>query len=95
VAEVTHYEIGLRNGSSIMSFTIDQLNVLEALVADIDGAEIINGIIRFDKSITSTGALALGIGFKENLAIRAIVVDATGMIERESANANRSVRVPG
>jgi len=34
-------------------------------------------------------------GLRCTLAIRAIVVDATGVVERESANANRAVRVPG
>ena len=78
-----------------MGFTSEQLNTIEALIETIDGAEIINGIIRFDKSITSTGALALGVGFKENLAIRAVVVNEDGNITTQSANANRSVHVPG
>gem|GEM_PF-6896680 len=30
----------------------------------------------------------------QTLAIRAIVVGDTGIVERESANANRAVRVP-
>jgi len=97
VPEVTHYEIGIRSGNTIVAFTTAQLETITTAIADIEGVEVVNGIIRIDKS--SLGCLPprlelnLGRGFQANLALRAAVVNDLGVVVDNSANAVRAVNV--
>ena len=90
--EVTHYEIGVRSGNTIVAFTGTHLDTITSAIADIEGVEMVNGIIRIDKSITRL-QLGLGLGFQANLALRAVVVNDLGVVTDTSANANRAVNV--
>ena len=107
VAEVTHYEIGIRQGAESVGFvtgdtgtTIFTTESLLALIEGRSGYSIVGDKIRIAASALEPNAAGrveiaglLPPGLRCTLAIRAVVVDAAGVVERESANANRSVNV--
>ena len=92
VSEVTHYEMGVRSGNTIVAFTGDLLSHVTTVIDDIEGVEMVNGFIRIDKNTTSF-RLGLGLGFQGNLALRAVVVNDLGIVTDNSASANRAVNV--